>query len=242
MSWIEELVTAAHGDLEDEHREALWNRGVSETQIRDYRLGYLGRNIPDLGYPDKFLRWYDRNLSQLQDVFLFPLTTPLGDVRGLQVRSVSPDRKGYLDYIGYKEEPVFFGLSQAMPAVWATQTVVLVEGAFDLFPIQRHFPGCVATLHAGVPPGLWRIFRRMVQQIWLIYDNDATGRKVSYDILKKYRDTFDIKIFKYPNIRMGGKPVKDPADLWKIWGDEHFGVSIRSQLDPFGEINAERIL
>lgn len=233
MTWLEDLTQFAHEQMNDRPMETLWGRGVSEGQIENYRLGYLDRYLPDADYPPGFLEWWEK--QPRDDVFVFPLTNTLGQVRGLQLRHVDSARKGYTDYLSTKEEPVYFGLSQAMPGIWESGIVCLVEGAFDLFPIQRHLPFTVSTLHAGLPTPLWRVFRRLVRKIILAYDMDAGGWDAVRQITQKYREYVDVTALRLPSVayKSKGRSVKDPGELWEVWGDDKLGVFLRKQLDPY---------
>jgi DNA primase len=231
MTWLDDLTTGACGRLNERVLDALSARGVSEQQIATYGLGYLNKELPDADYPQAFLKWSDGG-AKLDDVLVLPLTNTIGTIRGVQFRYVSRDRAGYMDFIEGKDEAVLFGLAQAMPHVWATRSVYLVEGGFDLFPVQRVFPGVVATLTARVTEPFLRILRRLVERIWLGYDADETGRRVSKRFRESHGHEFGIRTISYPTVPMIGtdKLTKDPGDLWETWGDVRFQEYLRTQL------------
>jgi DNA primase len=233
MQWLEDLVEFAQFQLDEKVQEALWARGASEQQIEDYRIGYLNDQLPKADYPPGFLEWWGR--QPRDDVFVFPLTNTLGHVRGIQLRHVDPGRKGYTDYLATKEEPICFGLAQAMPAVWNTGRVCLVEGNFDLFPIQRQAPYTISTLHAGLPTPLWRVLRRLVRQISLVYDMDSGGKNAAFQITSKYGKHVKVQTIKLPLVpyKNRGRAIKDPGELWEVWGDGPLGVYLRGQLDTY---------
>jgi DNA primase len=139
-----------------------------------------------------------------------------------------------MDFIEGKDEAVLFGLAQAIPHIWRTRSVFLVEGAFDLFPIQRHVPQVVATLTARVVDALVRVLRRLVRRIWLGYDMDETGRRGSDRFIKAHGDDFeDVSIIEYPKVKMiSGKLIKDPGDLWEAWGDTQLGAFLTKATVP----------
>ena len=236
MKWLETLVGEAQSQVSEREREVLWSRGATDEQIAAYRIGYLDQYLPVASYPKAFVEWWED--QPRDDVFVFPLTNTLGHLRGIQLRHVDEDRKGYTDFILDNEEPVIFGLAQAMPFVWKKGSICIVEGVFDLFPVQRHMPYVVATLHAGISKPLWRIIQRLVSgfdqhpQVYVAYDNDPTGRKVSYQVVKDYRDHFNIQILKYlQRIQYRGRDAKDPGEVWQALGDELFGVLLRKEFD-----------
>jgi DNA primase len=179
------------------------------------------------------LDWWDKHQDQLDDSLVLPLTTPLGQIGGLQFRHVQQSRKGYTDFMAVKDEACLFGLSQAMPSVWEYGAILLVEGAFDFFPVQRHIPFATATLHAGISNAFWRVLRRVASQIYLAYDADKTGWDQSKKISEHERaQAFDVKIIRLPRVPIKGtlKYTKDPSELWETWGDSRLGVFLTQQL------------
>lgn len=238
MTWLDAFVTEASSRLGPREREALWARGVTDDQIESFRLGYLNRELPQVDYSASFLEWSHRG-AKLDDVFVLPLTNCLGEIKGLQFRHVERERAGYMDFIVDEGEAVLFGLGQAMPYVWETREVFLVEGAFDLFPIQRFFPGVVATLTAHVVSSFLHVLRRLVDEIWLGYDMDKAGRTACAKFLKQYGQEFKVHVVSYPRvIRPGGGVVKDPGELWEAWGDIQYASFIRSLTGRGSKFNA----
>lgn len=230
--WFEILVDHAHESVTDEVREALWSRGASDEQIAQFKVGYLDGDLPPAEYPTPFLEW-SGNGRKLAGCFLFPLTNTLGEVRGFQFRPVDRTKKEYMDFFLNRAEPVFFGLGQAMPSIWTTGEAVLVEGAFDFFPAQRVHPGTISTLTAKVSDVLLRTLHRLVRRLFLFYDGDQLGRRVSEKFLKEHGPEFDVlRAITYPfGVTLNGKPIKDPADLWEAWGDDRFNPYLKSQLE-----------
>lgn len=230
MTWMEALARAAHGQMRAESREALWARGVSDEQIDSFTVGILpGSALPaSVACDSKFVAWWGAHKRHFKNPLVFPLTTSLGVVQGLQFRDREQRIRGYLDYFESKEEPALFGLSHAMPSVWETECAWLVEGNFDLFPIQRHVPNVISTLHAGVSGPLRRALRRIARTLVVAYDMDTTGRKVSFDLVRDLKDEFEVKVLGFPRVAMlSGRKTKDPNELWSVWGDQALGAFIK---------------
>lgn len=229
MSWLEGFADKAHASLNERALDALASRGVDEDQAKLFRVGFLGTATPRVG-DEAFDRWAQNYEERLQDVFVLPLTNALGQVKGFQFRGVDRGRKGYLDFFLDPFEPVLFGLGQAMPALWRDRAVWLVEGAFDLLPLQRLRPNALSVLTANANPALVRLLRRVVDRVYLAYDNDEAGRRGVQEFYKLYGQAFDeVRPFLYPRgvVRADGNPVKDPSDLWEAWGDEPFDRLLR---------------
>lgn len=218
--WLEALVDWAHDQIDERCREELLGRGVSPEQMESFRLGYFSGARPPLDLPDDFVEW--ANIGRhVQDVFVLPLTNTLGQVKGIQVRSVDRSAKNYQEFAIPTGEPYLFGLGQAAEAIWHTEEIVLVEGVFDLFPIQRSVPQTVATLTAKVPENFLPTMRRVVRCAWLGYDMDHTGWRGVSRFRKQHGDEFDIHRLEFPGVRLpNGKAAKDPGDVWEAWGDD----------------------
>lgn len=230
--WLEDLIEFSHGQLDDRVRETLWGRGLSEDQIETFRIGWVGGSLPDhIEFPQDFRKKYC-GTTLLDDSYVLPLTNPSGDILGVQFRSVDREQKGYSDYFVSRVGVPLLGLGKSIPYVWETGKICLVEGGFDMFPVQRVLPYTIPTLTARVTDDLARWLYRMVKTVILFYDNDSTGRMATSDFLKKYKSDFEIRVIEYPiGVKlMSGKSVKDPADLWEVWGDEKFSAYLKKQV------------
>jgi len=233
MSWVSDLVSLAHESV-DEERLTLWGRGVSDSQIEQFQVGYL-EEIPDsLEVDQGFLEWARK--KGLYKALMFPLTNTLGEVKGFQFRVVRQGKSVYSDYFLTEEEPVYFGLAQAIPSIWETRKIFIVEGCFDLFPIQRVLPYTIATLKAGVSESLVPLLRRLVDQVWMGYDNDPVGRKHAYGFAKEHGREFDVQVVRYPEVLLAdGKRAKDPGNLWEAWGDEGLRDFLNRKMQPYSQ-------
>ncbi len=234
MTWLDEFVAETSRGIPDRVRENLWGRGVSDEQIEAFGIGYLDRALPEIMLPEPFVRWAS---DKLDDCYVFPITNAIGEIRGLQFRHVERGRPGYMDFLLEQEEAVGFGLAQAMETVWVTEEAVLVEGVFDVLPLQRVIPSVVATLTARVTEPFVRLLRRLVRRVWIGYDNDPTGNRAYQKFLTQHGRDFDIRRLLYPKSLFGGKAAKDPGDLWEAWGDTRLKQFLQSTmgLDNFTE-------
>jgi DNA primase len=231
MRWLEVLTQYAQSRLGDREREALYTRGVNDEQINLFRLGYLDQDLPQLDDGGLFTEKY-RGTHWLHDSFVLPLTNTLGQVKGLQLRHVDVSQKGYSHFSPYEDEPVLFGLAQAVPHAWESRAIYLVEGGFDLFPIQRVCPNIIATLTNRLTDQVARTLRRFVDELWLAYDMDPKGREAVARVYKQHGQNFEkIHDIRFPRLpTLDGKArVKDPAELWEVWGDTRFREFLQRQ-------------
>jgi DNA primase len=234
--WLDDFVAATQA-MDERVQEALYARGVTDEQIALYHIGHLDRKLPAMDYPKPFLDWCFGG-AKLDDVLVLPLSNSLGQIKGLQFRHVDRSRPGYMDFMPEKGEAVLFGLGEAMHHIWLTRRILLVEGAFDLFPLQRLFPECVATLTAHVLETLIRVLRRVrVEDIWLGYDSDNTGRDSSQKVKKQLGGEFRVHILNFPRVKMvDSKLSKDPSDLWETWGEGTFVDRIGALIKRAGSL------
>ena len=232
--WIDDFVARTEAALGDRELEALYLRGVSDDQVKQYRIGYLDQLPLDLTIPADF--WgIVRGGTRIEDAFVLPLTNVLGEIRGLQFRSVVRERSGYITYYASKDEPVYFGLGQAVPAIWETGRAFLVEGAFDLFPVQRVLKEVFSVLTINTSEMLHRMLKRLAKTVWLGYDNDLSGRKGASDFVESF-DDLDVRLVTFPRVLLASKKhSKDPSELWEAWGDQKFREFLLNRLDPYRE-------
>lgn len=235
MTWLDDMVEFASSKIDDEIRESYWGRGADDNQISLYHLGYIDQTLPDTNLPPEFLKWSGSG-SKLVRSYLLPLTNPIGEVKGFQFRSVDESVRGYMDYFTEDREAVLFGLGPATKAMWETERVVLVEGAFDLFPLQRIVPEVVATLTAKVAPSFARVLRRYARKVYLSYDQDVAGKRGSSKFIRSYGQDYDEVVeVEYPTVTtLGGKVAKDPNEIWMAWGDERLADHLRCTLGSQG--------
>lgn len=232
MTWLDTLATFAHANLGDREREALWSRGVSDEQIDLFRIGYVDQRLPSLKEATTFMKWCHGG-EKLDDMLVLPLTNTLGQCKGFQFRHVDRDRGGYTDFMVVRDEPVLFGLAEAVKASWETGSIWLVEGAFDLFPIQRTCPNVVAMLTGRITKQMVRLLRRLVDEVWLAFDMDATGRETCDKFVRFHGREFRTNVVDFPRVpKLDGKRTKDPSDLWEVWGEDRFSDFLRRQQDP----------
>ncbi len=216
--FLDDLVDLAQSQVTEVEREALWARGVSNKQIDLYRIGFL-HEVPSWDFPERFSRVVEKCIH---DTLVFPLTNPLGEIQGVQFRPVDRNRKRFSEYYHDNSQLSLFGLGQAMPFLWDTRTAWLVEGVFDLFPIQREIPNTFATLTAAVSKQTLTFLKRVVDKLVFVYDNDQTGREGAASFERYHSNDFkSISIVKLPKISKGpeGGFTKDPGDLWETLGD-----------------------
>jgi DNA primase len=231
MGWVDDLVSFSKGNMDERVLEALWTRGVSSSQIELFQIGYIDKKLPDIQIPPEFMKQF-RNGESLEDSYVLPLTNLAGEIRGLQFRPVDRSIKKYSDFFLTESEPVLFGLGQSMQYIWDTGSACIVEGGFDLFPVQRVLPFSFSTITSKVREDLLRWLIRFVRKLYIFFDADSSGLRASSDFLNEHGSKIElVRVLDYPRgVTLNGKPVKDPADLWEAWGDDKLGPYLLGQI------------
>lgn len=204
--------------------EYLISRGVTAEQIKSFNLGY----IP----PDKWPPYIDPKEASpaeahyleksykgalLKGKLIFPQTNALGMITALQARTPDAGKKDYWKYYTQRAgvDAVFFGTSLAMPHIWETREVYLVEGIFDIFPTQRVFPNTLCAGTAHLDENQIKFLLRHVDDVHIMFDNDTQGRRFFDSFYHKHK-----RDFKY--IHQVGYAGKDLAESWERLGEEGF--------------------
>lgn len=209
----------------------LKRRGVADDQIESLGIGF----IPESEWPpyvdtekassDELHYWEKSNKgSRLKGKLLFPLTNALGSVRALQARTPDEDTKDYWKYYLPKAEvdAVFYGTSVAMQHIWESRSVVLVEGIFDLPPVQRVFPNTICLGTATVTERQMKFLKRYVDSVKIMADNDKQGRK----FFSRFYQDQKLNFKSIEKVQYSGE---DPADSWARLGAQGFQDQFNSE-------------
>lgn len=200
----------------------LKNRGISEKTIIEWKLGYGGDEPDGL---TKFLLQSGFTQSQIQESgvaftrdatkgtmkdrffgrVLVSICEPKnGDIIAFSGRILDSEAKA-AKYINSPENPVYqksstlFGLDKARHAIRDQDSVILVEGNFDVISAhQAGFTNVVATCGTSLTEDHLRILKRQTKNIYLAFDTDLAGKKATLRstemILKMALNPFIIEI------------------------------------------------
>jgi DNA primase len=157
----------------------LKSREVTDEDIKTYELGYNKIvRVPEDPSPDR-IDFMDecRKGRKLEDKLIFPFKDISGSVVGLVGRSI--DTKEFKVFVTSeaKFKGFFFGLQQALPHIYRTQRVFIVEGCFDQLAFSKVFPNTVATLTAGLSDAQYDLLMLYTGngKIFTVFDSDKTG-------------------------------------------------------------------
>lgn len=229
MNWLaEHLATCA---LSPAHEGYCLGRGAKEESIK--RIGVVTWQMmavpPDLeGEANSFwIKKYGPFGEKLMGWLVWPLLSPRGTVIGFAARRT--DVKVITRYLLPEAEwnPIWTGMCpETMERIWAGADIWVAEGIFDLFPLEWAAPANTVVLgseRARLTYKHIEFLRRFSRgQVWLIYDNDETGRR---GVTGWVDETGKERPGGIDRLRRAGVQCrdvtyrgKDPGEVWKKGG------------------------
>lgn len=171
----------------------LLQRGLFEETIRDFSLGYAGKDwhclyehLKAKGYHDHLilesglgLRGERGIYDTFRDRIIFPIFNLHGDVIAFGGRVMDNSMPKYLnspDTLLFKKGETLYGLYMAEKELRKKDNVVIVEGYFDVIMChQSGIRNTVAPLGTALTQGHLRRLKRFTNNILLIFDGDSAG-------------------------------------------------------------------
>lgn len=178
MTWLGEVL----GDcvLTPRVEDYLLGRGAKEESIQ--AEGAVTWQVPEKDIPDAIFRQrYGPRGEKLSGWLICPVYSPKGALLGFEGRNTQQKMITDFRLPASKWSPFWLGTRRMMSRIWAGGDVWVVEGLFDLFPLEWVVPETDAVL-ASVRAKLSRqhvAFLRRFCKGWvhMVYDRDETGRK-----------------------------------------------------------------
>jgi len=209
MTWIEEALAAT--TLTEEAEGYLLGRGAKTASYENMGEGVWTRCPTPNTDPD-FVDRYGPHGESLEGLLVCPLYTPRGEPVGFEAKSMS--RKYLTRYLVRPKadwNPIWVTGTDTAKKLWAGGDAWIVEGRFDLYPMEWVVPETDAVL-ASVRASLTRkhieYLRRFGVFVNVVYDNDETGR-VGTDKALHWLRRAGISCRKVAYT--GGK---DPGEIW----------------------------
>ncbi len=237
----------------------LTKRGISKDIIKKFHLGLapksytalydeLKKDFSDeilekanLIIPGKESRFIDRFRNRL----IIPIQNEFGDFVAFGARAIeegqSPKYLNSSDSLIYNKSKLLYGLYSAKEAIKEQDSVVLMEGYFDVISAQAHgIENCVAACGTSLTQEHVKLLSRYTKsrKIYLSFDTDSAGQKATdrgAEIIKEvFEGIGNIKIFdesyistsddKYAcEIRVISPPEgKDPDEFIRSVGAESY--------------------
>lgn len=185
----------------------LLKRGISDTAIEEFRIGYSDRTdggiktfLKGSGIPPDWLLSIGvlrlKN-NELYDIFRGRIIIPIMDVNkrvtGFGGRAIEKD--GYPKYINSPESSIFskgsslFGIDKTKGHIVEKDEAIVVEGYFDLISLYtRGIKNVVATLGTAVTGEQLSRLRNYTENITLMLDGDEAGIKSTLRLISTFSD------------------------------------------------------
>jgi len=230
--WIR---SALDYDLSEDAEGYLLGRGMSEKTIRRLRVALW--SPPDSPAPDPvFAERYGREGrgEYLEGRLVCLAYSPRGEIIGFEARSWEwGSEKRISDYRLPEANwnPFFLGLTQdAMQRLWDGGNTWIVEGLFDLTPVERVVPSgdvVLATVRAKLSDRHIEFLRRYVRRgtIYMAYDRDETGRKQTHGWVddkthkKRWGALERLERVGLKALDVAYRGGKDPGEIWDSGGE-----------------------
>lgn len=188
----------------------LTNRGISTDIIKKFHLGMA---------PKKFTYLYDElkkdfsnevlekaglvikkengYIDRFVDRLIIPIQNEYGDYVAFGARTFEKDRQPkYLnssDSLIYNKSKLLYGLYTAKDAIKSNDSVVLMEGYFDVISSQAHgIENCVASCGTSLTTDHVKLLSRYTKsrRIYLSFDTDTAGQKATARGAEIIKDVF----------------------------------------------------
>ena len=187
--------SALAGPAGSNARAYLQQRGVSESAIDDFSLGYarpewdgLLRHLKKKGHAPGLIEkagliiqrssgegHYDRFRGRI----IFPIRDLSGNVIAFGGRVMDDSLPKYLNSPEtpvYSKSSILYGLDRAKEQGRRLGYFIVVEGYLDAIACHQHgVQNAVATLGTALTEGHIRLMRRFAQKVVLIFDPDPAG-------------------------------------------------------------------
>ena len=194
-------------DNGEQAKQYLWDRGISEETISQFKMGFAPNNSKFLSQRIKEKR-YDREVLEKSGLFgfsksgmfdrfrgriMFPIFNASGKVIAFGGRVFgTEDPAKYMNSPEtplYHKSEVFYGLHLSRDAIRKSESAILVEGYTDLIQLyQGGIQNVVAVSGTAFTDRHVQQIRRFASKVYLAYDGDTAGinaaKRAGYALLK----------------------------------------------------------
>ncbi len=212
--------------LRDDTKEAqevlkyLTKRGITKDIIKKFNLGLAPKAYTDLyndlkkDYSDEVLEKAglilkgkeERYVDRFRHRLIIPIQNEFGDFVAFGARAIeegqSPKYINSSDSLIYNKSKLLYGLYTAKDAIKEQDSVVLMEGYFDVISAQAHgIENAVAACGTSLTQEHVKLLSRYTKsrRIYLSFDTDAAGQKATdrgAEIIKEvFAGVGNIKMF-----------------------------------------------
>ena len=232
------------GEGADSARHYLRERGVDAERIEHFLLGFmpeertwLKRFLRRKNYSEEILAetgLFSRknaDISPFSGRIIFPIATAHNRIVGFGGRILTNREPKYLnspESSMFKKGKMLYGLSQALKNMRKENSLILVEGYFDVIALHQHgFTTALAPLGTALTDEQVHMIHRYVPDVYLLFDSDQAGEKAVHRSIhlceKQNLNTFVVELPK----------GTDPADYLQKNGSEALKKLLKYPINSF---------
>jgi len=212
--------------LSEEAEGYLLGRGATPEAIEHFRfVEWVPANTtaPDPLFRERYGNRGERWTGRL----VYPLLSPSGGLIGVEARSMAEKAISEFRTPEARWNPVMVNAPEAARKMWEGGSVWVTEGIFDLLPMRMIVPDTdvvIATLTARLSRSHLDFLTRFLQnQVYMVYDNDATGRKATLgweDEKTGKKHPGALTLLRKSGLRATDYRYrgKDPGEVWSAGG------------------------
>ncbi len=241
-------------DYKKSAKEYLLQRGIGESTIEKFELGYAPSSDETLN----FLRGYGYSMSELKDFgvadisekgnraycrfnerIMFPIRSRTGKFVGFGGRTITNHPAKYINSPQtryFNKSKLLYGYYFAKDSIFKNKKIIITEGYLDTIMLhQAGFTNAVATLGTALTNDHLPLITKMEPEVVLAYDGDDAGIAAALKasiLLSKHSFKGGVILF--------GEGM-DPADMVKNGQIEKLN-KLFNETQPFVEFAIERIV
>lgn len=198
----------------------LTKRGISKDVIKKFHLGFAPKTYTALydelkkDFSDDILEksglviagQKTRFIDRFRGRIIIPIQNEFGDFVAFGARAIeegqSPKYLNSPDSLIYNKSKILYGLYTAKEAIKEQDSVILMEGYFDVISAQAHgIENCVASCGTALTQEHVKLLSRYTKsrKIYLSFDTDSAGQKATErgaEIIKEvFEGVGNLKLF-----------------------------------------------
>lgn len=198
-------------------RRYLETRGVSESAIKDFQLGYspdgweiLKSYLVQKGYAHSKIKAsglliekeQGRPFDRFRNRLMFPIRGTDGKVSGFGARALDDAMPKYLNSPQtsiFDKSGSLYGLDRARAAVRQEDLLVIVEGYMDVLVAHQYgFKNVVASLGTALTEKQVRLIKKLTKNLTLALDSDVAGQMATLRGIEVASGAFDKRVAALP--------------------------------------------
>ena len=202
---LDKLVKICNANLSNskECLDYLSARGISESIIEKYMIGYFPQNILKLTKYVDFDTLVSANILKLDmsspysiyNYLIIPIKNEYGEYEGISGRTLIDDLErsnlGIPKYrnSSYSKKSVLFGMDNSLKNIVSKNKAFVTEGYFDQISLYKNgINNSVAVCGTAFSKNHYLKLTRYCDSIYFIMDSDDAGRIASERIYKKFKE------------------------------------------------------